>query len=186
MNSTQKPKLETAGPTATEPFFFHPADSNVGASYSGRLFTRYEYRTGLVGDWRELTNFSGSGRYNRKAHSPTSQAQKNSVKNREQVTIPVKFREKLGGSTNRVTAGRLFLECYLGRRLENWEVCRHGQSGPNDHSFTNIQVGDAVSNMIDDIETGKTRTSKTQLIANIARLERILLSRFTATQPTDA
>ena len=156
----------------------------MGASYNGRLFTRYENRTGRIGEWRELTKYFGAER--RLASSLTSAVQKSSTKTRELVTIPVRFQRVKGFKANKATAGRLCLECYLGRPLEKWEVCRHGQSGPDDHSYTNLQVGDAVSNMIDDIETGRSETSKTMLIENIARLERLLLSRFNSTQPTNA
>lgn len=83
-----------------------------------------------------------------------------------------------------MNAGRFVLECYLGRLLEPWEVCRHGINGPNDHSYLNVSPGDAVNNMIDDLENGKSQTSLTYLIQAQSRLAR-LISTFTSTQPTD-
>ena len=170
-----KPNTASTGPLATK-FFPHPLDPNMGATFDGRLWTRYvaHKRGGVVGEWRELTKFAGPGSPSRKSYTNTSLTQKRSTKNREMVTCPNIFSKILGRKTSKFTAGRLFLECYLGRSLESWEVCRHGIAGPNDHSYLNVSPGDAVNNMIDDLETGKSETNLTYLIQAKNRIERLI------------
>lgn len=94
------------------------------------------------------------------------------------MSLPKTFTNIRGKSANKCIAGRFTLECYLGRTLESWEVCRHGIAGPTDHSYLNVSPGDAVNNMIDDLENGKSETNLTYLIQAQSRLAR-LISNYT-------
>ena len=63
-------------------------------------------------------------------------------------------------------------------------MCRHGTGGPDDHSYLNVSPGDAVNNMIDDLENGKSHTNLTYMIEAQNRIARII-SNLTSTQPTE-
>ena len=177
-------KLNTAstGPLATR-FFLHPLDPNIGATFDGSIWTRYVAfkRNGIVGEWRQLTNY-----YSWRRESPKTCGRPRST-NRLlcDITIPYAFTRNIPGHKRggKYNAGRFTLECYLGRALESWEVCRHGTAGPNDHSFSNVSPGDAVNNMIDDLENGKSVTSITYLVTAKNRIDR-LISGLTSTKPT--
>ena len=182
-NSTQKLKLETAGPTATK-FYPHPLDPNMGATFDGRIWTRYAPRKQTIGEWRELTSYRSWGR---KTQAPNSKKPRQRIRERDLVTVPAIFARKFypNSSSPAINAAKFNLECYLGRRLESWEVTRHGPGGPNDHSYMNLSPGDAVNNMIDDLENGNSQTSLKYLIQAQHRLARLVLN-YTSTKPTDA
>lgn len=180
-------KLNTAstGPLATR-FFPHPLDENVGITFYGHIYTRYvaHKRGGVIGEWRLITSYKGTT-VRGKRNDPKFRT---SIRERVFVSLPLAFTKlywaEVGFTTCSVNAGRFALECYTGRRLEVWEVCRHGIAGPNDHSYLNVSPGDAVNNMIDDLENGKSETSLTYLIQAQNRISR-LISGLTSTKPTN-
>lgn len=183
VSSTLNFKSEILGPTATK-FFPHPLDPNMGANFDGEIWTRYVKGRpgGVAGEWRQVTKFSQSRIYGKGAGG---RARTSTTK--DMVLLPNHFCRVIGKLSQRgmYKAGRFTLECYLGRPLESWEVCRHGIAGPNDHSYLNVSPGDAVNNMIDDLENGKSETNLTYLIQAQQRLAR-LISNITSTQPTNA
>ena len=178
-------KLSTAthGQIATK-LFLHPLDPNMAATFDGRIWTRYvaRKRGGVIGEWRQLTNF----------YSWRSESEKTCGRSRStnrllsDITVPLAFSRNIP-TTNRggkYNAGRFTLECYLGRPLESWEVCRHSTGGPNDHSYLNVSPGDAVNNMIDDLENGTSHTNVTYMIEAHNRIGRII-STLTSTKPNE-
>jgi len=146
----------------------------MGATFAGEIWTRYEKRSSKVGEWRVLD------KYQRHSSSVSTRGHaKSSGRTKTRVCVPRAFaRKNWGKPTGDVAglaiAGRFTLECYLGRTLESFEVCRHGIAGPNDHSYLNVSPGDAVNNMIDDLENGKSETSLTYLIEAQQRLARLI------------
>ena len=157
----------------------------MGATFDGQIWTRYIARSSKVGEWRLLNKYRpGSGNVSSRGHAKYSNRLK------VEICVPMVFARKnfnkpTGPVACQVSAGRFTLQCFLGRTLESWEVCRHGIAGPNDHSYLNVSPGDAVNNMIDDLENGKSETNLTYLIQAQQRLSR-LISNLTSTQPTDA
>ena len=157
----------------------------MGATFDGEIWTRYVPRKhgGIVGEWRLITTYS---RARNSASTRIDKKFRNSARDKEMVTLPAAFTKNVPDKMSQLfLAGRFALECYLGRTLESFEVCRHGIAGPSDHSYLNVSPGDAVNNMIDDLENGKSRTSLTYLIQAQSRLAR-LISTFNSTQPTNA
>ena len=144
----------------------------MGATFDGRVWTRYAHRTQIIGEWRELTKF-----YSCRTQSEKSCGRPRST-NRlsHDITIPAAFARNIPGHNRgcKYNTGRFTLECYLGRTLESFEVCRHGIAGPNDHSYLNVSPGDSVNNMIDDLENGKSETTLTYLIQAQQRLARLI------------
>lgn len=177
--------MEIPGQIVTK-FFRHPLDPNIGATFDGEIWTCYvpHKHGGTVGEWRLVTKYKKA--MNR-TNTRTNPKFKTSARTKEQVSLPVAFTSKIPGKvkTCSVNAGRFTLECFLGRTLETWEVCRHGIGGPDDHSYLNVSPGDAVNNMIDDLENGKSETSLTYLIQAQQRLAR-LISSLNSTKPTNA
>ncbi len=154
----------------------------MGATFDGSIWTRYvAYKSGgVVGEWRQLTAFyGGKAKGGNGVRGPAVSSERLS-----NVPLPSYFMRARGYKSNTYKAGRFTLECYLGRFLESWEVCRHGIAGPNDHSYLNVSPGDAVNNMIDDLENGKSETSLSYLIQAKNRIDR-LISGLTSTKPTN-
>lgn len=172
MNLEQSPKSGTAGLPVTRNFFPHPADPNVGTTFEGEVYTRYVKGCRTISDtWRHC--------------SYTIRKNGLNTKKREQLTIPAVAAENLGYSCydskrgkhvpqSKILFGRFALECFLGRRLEGYEQCRHGSGGHDDHSYTNIEVGDAINNVLDDVENGSRGTNLTYLIKAQARIDRMI------------
>ena len=158
-------------------------DPNMGATPDGRVWTRYEYRKRTIGDWRELTGYGSCTNTARKTGQALAQP-RTSPRVKEIISVPRVFLEKAGlpSNGNAYRAGRFFLECYMGRLLASWEVCRHGMAGPTDHSYGNVSPGDAVNNMIDDLENGKSETSLSYLIQSKNRIERLIANRLNSTK----
>lgn len=150
----------------------------MGAAFDGSIWTRYVKFTQAIGPWRELTGYQKAGRLTQgPGVSQTSKRLKTII------GAPKIFVDKFYPNptkTGMINCGRFALECYLGRTLESFEVCRHGIGGPNDHSYLNVSPGDAVNNMIDDLENGKSETNLTYLIQAQSRLAR-LISNYTIT-----
>lgn len=177
-------KLNTAstGPLATK-FFLHPLDPNMGVTFDGSIWTRYVHKrkAGAVGEWRELTKYQAE----KTTVATKQQSVRTSGRTKANIGVPKAFLNNIGSKRRGWTlAGRFTLECYLGRQLESFEVCRHGIAGPNDHSYLNVSPGDAVNNMIDDLENGKSETSLSYLIQAKNRIDR-LISGLTSTKPTN-
>lgn len=155
----------------------------MGATFDGRVWTRYVFRKRTIGEWRELTGFGGyTG--TPKTSGQALAAPRTSNRKKEFINVPRVFLEKAGvpAKGTAYNAGRYLLECYLGRRLASWEVCRHGINGPNDHSYGNVSPGDAVNNHIDDLENGKAETNLTYLIQAKNRIERLIANRLNTTK----
>ena len=147
----------------------------MGATFDGHIYTRYVFKTQAIGEWRELTNYQSSGR---KTQGPG--VKKSRYRSRDLVNAPRIFVQKFYPNTKsggKLNAAKFILECYLGRQLESFEVCRHGIAGPNDHSYLNVSPGDAVNNMIDDLENGKSETNLTYLIQAQQRIARLISQR---------
>lgn len=177
-------KLSTATPgqIATK-FWLHPLDPNMAATFDGRIWTRYvAYKSGgVIGEWRQLTKF-----YSNKVRGKGTMGVTRSSETRSMVKLPMHFCRLIGVEQRQGSykAGRFTLECYLGRPLESWEVCRHSTGGPNDHSYLNVSPGDAVNNMIDDLENGKSHTNLSYMIEASNRIARIILN-LTSTKPNE-
>lgn len=178
-------KLSTATPgqIATK-LFLHPLDPNMAATFDGRIWTRYVmYKRDVIGEWRELKKYRANNT-KKKYNNPASNAKvRTSKRTRTFIDLPRSFTSVWYRSCS-VVAGRFTLECYLGRTLESWEVCRHGTGGPDDHSYLNVSPGDAVNNMIDDLENGKSHTNLTYMIEAQNRIARII-SNLTSTKPNE-
>ena len=175
---TLKRNMVPAGLIATK-LWLHPLDENMGATTDGSIWTRYvgRKRGGVVGEWRQITSFRSDKVSGKGNQGPTPSSEKLS-----NVTLPLHFCRIAGKGTNSYKAGRFTLECYLKRRLESWEVCRHGIGGPNDHSFANVSPGDSVNNMIDDLENGQSKTNLTYLIQAKNRIDRLIANRLNTTK----
>jgi hypothetical protein len=146
----------------------------MATTFDGRIMTRYIHYTRRVGEWRELTGYQKEGR---QTQGPG--VIQTSKRLKVLIGVPKVFADKFYRNptkTGMVNCGRFTLECYLGRPLESWEVCRHGTGGPNDHSYLNVSPGDAVNNMIDDLENGKSYTNLTYMIEAQQRIARIVSS----------
>jgi hypothetical protein len=157
----------------------------MGATPDGRAWTRYvaNRRGGVIGEWREVTTFT-SGRPPAPSTSKSKAQPRINNRSRQNITLPNTFVAKTCNAArrNQYNAGRYFLECYMGKLLESWEVCRHGIAGPNDHSFANVSPGDAVNNMIDDLENGNSETNLTYLLQAKNRIDRLIANRLNTTK----
>lgn len=182
MTLTPNFKLATPGQTATK-FFAHPLDPNMGAAIDGSIWTRYVARRhgGVVGEWRELTNYISRDRYLKSDSNQAKGQARTTKRSKEMISLPTAF-EPASHRHGAYMAGRFTLECYLKRVLESWEVCRHGVNGPNDHSFSNVSPGDPVNNMIDDLENGTAETNLTYLIQAKNRIDRLISNRLNSTK----
>ena len=54
-----------------------------------------------------------------------------------------------------------------------WEHVRHMDGNPDNHSFDNIELGDWVNNVIDELELGRTETTVAYIDKAIERLLKI-------------
>ena len=66
---------------------------------------------------------------------------------------------------------RLVLAAKLGRQLEQWEEACHINGNHSDNRMDNLEVGCRLNNIIDDLETGRLKTSVKQIDRAIQRLE---------------
>lgn len=172
-NSTQKPSTVKHGLTHTnEKLWLHPLDENMGAAFDGTIWTRYvPNKSDVIGEWRVLNRYYGC---RVKVLNPHCGPKSTSTRTSD-VVVPGSFSRRVPNSRKQMyNAGRLTLECFIGRVLENHEVCRHGVGGPNDNGYLNVAPGDGLNNIIDDLENGKSETSLTYLIQAQQRIERLI------------
>ena len=66
---------------------------------------------------------------------------------------------------------RIALAAKIGRLLEPWEEVRHIDGDFKNNHLDNLQVGDHLNNIIDDLENGKRKTSTEYLEEAITRLK---------------
>lgn len=151
--------------------YLHPRCSDIGATEDGSVYTCWSKGKNQNSpparqkEWRKITSYCGA-RF-RPNHS---------------ISLPVPVHKALGLTTTRILSGRLNLECYLGRSLHPWEVCRHGKGGNQDHSKANLKAGCQLNNIIDDVEYGKIPTTPEQVEDAINRLQVYLTN---STKPND-
>lgn len=169
----QNPRLVQIGQSATE-LYPHPKCGTIAAAKDGSVWTLWTKGSNqnnpprLSNDWRLITTYCGA-----------------KFRPKQSIGLPAPVARELypdGKSQFRVIAGRFNLECYLGRVLKDWEVCRHGRGGNSDHSFDNLSVGCQLTNIIDEVEMGRIKTSPDHLRAAIHRLTTILNE---TTHPSD-
>lgn len=66
---------------------------------------------------------------------------------------------------------RLVLSAKLGRELEPWEDACHQDGDSSNNSMDNLEVGCRINNILDDIESGRLKTSVEQIDRAIERLQ---------------
>ena len=160
--STQSPRLVKIGQKPTK-LYIHPKCNKIGAAEDGTVYTLWSKGVGsrkpaLTDEWREITTYCGA-----------------KFRPKQSIGIPSEVAKELNDKAQfRVVAGRFNLECYLGRSLEDWEVCRHGNAGNCDHSLKNLSVGCQLNNIIDEVESGGIKTTPEQIQIAINRLTAIL------------
>ena len=93
------------------------------------------------------------------------------LKQKPQKNARCRKQVRLNGDT-RITH-RILLSAKLGRFIEPWEQVRHKDSDRNNNAMSNLMVGCAVLNMIDDIENGTRQTSAEYIDEAIERLIKI-------------
>ena len=71
---------------------------------------------------------------------------------------------------------RIILAVKLGRLPYTWEQARHKDGNPNNNTFENIQVGCALLNIIDCLESGARQTCLDNINIAIERLEKLKLT----------
>ena len=71
---------------------------------------------------------------------------------------------------------RIILAVKLGRLPYAWEQARHKDGNPNNNTFENIQVGCALLNIIDCLESGARQTCLDNINIAIERLEKLKLT----------
>ena len=71
---------------------------------------------------------------------------------------------------------RIILAVKLGRLPYAWEQARHKDGNPNNNTFENIQVGCALLNIIDCLESGARQTCVDNINIAIERLEKLKLT----------
>ena len=135
--------------------------AEIAADEDGTLWTRYSKGTNqnnppkLMDTWRLITTYCGP-----------------KFRPKQSVAIPAPVARELGiGNQYRVVAGRINLECFLGRTLKEHEVCCHGPGGNSDHSKENISVNCQLNNIIDSVIDGSILTTKESIALAINRLE---------------
>lgn len=136
----------------------HPLTDTIAAHRDGSVWTRWtkgkgSYRPELVDEWRELTTYCGS-----------------KFRPKQSIAIPSEVAKLIKTNQYRVLAGRFNLSCYLGRVLEDWEVCRHGYGGNCDHSKANLSVGCQLNNIVDSVIDGSIPTTRESVQQAIDRL----------------
>ena len=77
----------------------------------------------------------------------------------------------LDGTCSAKSCARLALSAKLGRELEPWEEACHINGDPGDDSFENLKAACRINNIIDEIEIGRLKTSKEQVLIAIERLK---------------
>ena len=148
----------TTGRTLID-IYLHPRCPQIGATADGKVYTLWTKGVGsrrptLGASWRELTTYCGA-----------------KFRPKQSIALPSNVVKYCPNPNHiRVVAGRFNLECFLGRILEDWEVCRHGSGGNCDHSKGNLSVGCQLNNIIDEVEIGAIKTNKEQLSLAIDRL----------------
>ena len=130
----------------------------IAAHTDGSVWTRWTKGLGkrkpeLSDDWRELTTYCGS-----------------KFRPRQSIAVPQRVADIISTGNCRVLAGRFNLSCYLGRVLEDWEVCRHGSLGNGDHSKANLSVGCQLNNIVDSVIDGSIPTTQESVQQAIDRL----------------
>ena len=151
--------------------YVHPSCEDIGASANGDVWTCWTKGSGSrrpikTKYWRLQDTYCGA-----------------KFRPKQSIALPVEVATQLGNKNKcRVIAGRFNLECYLGRPLETWEVCRHGIRGNCDHSIGNITVGCQLNNIIDEVIAGRIITNRSQLVEAIERLTDYLSTHVDATQ----
>ena len=161
---TPKQQQETPGlkPINLHP---HPKCSSVAASEDGTLWTLWTKGSNqhnppkLSTTWQLLDTYCGA-----------------KFRKKQSIALPAPVARQVttGKAHFRVIAGRFNLECFLGRPLQQWEVCRHGPGGNSDHSKANLSVGCQLNNIIDEVEAGNIQTTPEQLKEAIHRLNALL------------
>ena len=164
----QKPFLALVGQTVIE-LYPHPLCSQIAAAPDGSVYTlwtkgRGSRRPQLTDKWRLQDTYCGA-----------------KFRPKQSIALPSEVAKQLPHSGYRVLAGRFNLECYLGRTLLEHEVCRHGDKGNSDHSIDNLTAGCQLNNIIDEVESGRIKTTRAELERAITRLECIL----TSTKPNE-
>lgn len=142
--------------------YLHPQCLDIGASEDGKVWTCWTKGSGSrrpfkTEYWRHQDTYCGA-----------------KFRPKQSIALPKEVANQLQTSNCRVLAGRFNLECYLGRKLQDWEVCRHGDLGNCDHSKSNLSVGCQLNNIIDEIELGRIKTTTDQIQHAIERLTVIL------------
>tara|TARA_R100000951_G_C2513836_1_gene141274 strand:- start:11 stop:514 length:504 start_codon:yes stop_codon:yes gene_type:complete len=165
----QKLLSAVIGQNVTE-LYPHPKCSSIAADPNGSVYTLWTKGAGsrrpqlTESNWRLITTYCGA-----------------KFRPNQSIALPKPVCEELGVKGFRVLSGRFNLECYLGRTLQRWEVCRHGDLGNCDHSLANLSPGCQLNNIIDDVESGRIKTTPEQLRIAIDRLSCLLNS----TKPTN-
>ena len=162
--STQKQKKEEAGQTPTK-LYFHPRDNTIAAAEDGSVWTLWSKgKNGanppkLTDTWRRIDVYCGP-----------------KFRPKQSIVLPVRVAENviIGKAHQRALAGRFNLACYLGRELEDHEVCRHGAGGNCDHSKANLSVGCQLNNIVDSVIDGSILTTRESIQQAIDRLQNYL------------
>ena len=161
LESTQKQKKEAVGQTPTK-LYPHPKCSSIAAAEDGSVWTLWSKGKNqnnppkLTDQWRKLDTYCGP-----------------KFRPKQSIALPAPVAKQIitGKAHYRTLAGRFNLACYLGRELEDHEVCRHGAGGNSDHSKANLSVGCQLNNIIDSVIDGSIPTTKESIEQAINRLQ---------------
>ena len=82
----------------------------------------------------------------------------------------VRMNVSVGAPYRTFSTQRIALAAKLGRLLEPWEEVRHIDGDFKNNCLDNLEVGDHLNNIIDDLTQGKRETSLEYLDEAIARL----------------
>jgi hypothetical protein len=146
----------------------HPKCSEIAAAEDGSVWTLWTKGRNqhnppkLSNTWRLVDTYCGA-----------------KFRTKQSIAVPAPVAKQLlgvkqllsGKQQQRTLAGRLNLECYLGRVLEPHEVCCHGPLGNNDHSKKNLSADCQLNNIIDEVVAGRIPTTPESIKRAIARLE---------------
>ena len=77
----------------------------------------------------------------------------------------------IDGRRRTIASARLVLSAKLGRCLEPWEDACHINGDPGNNTFENLKASCRINNMIDELELGRLKTSKEQILLAIERLK---------------
>ena len=77
------------------------------------------------------------------------------------------------GKTRNILIQRIILAVQLGRMPYKWEQARHKDGDPNNNTFENIQVGCALLNLLDCLESGARQTCVENIDIAIERLTKL-------------